>query len=449
MMNNLKGILVVTLAVLVFSPCQAIAKDVKWTVKGTVKVTHQISELATKYGATSPLEGVLVKVSAKSKVAGVWGTYAKWDQLRTDKNGKFSFTKDKSSGDRKFKVEIKFDDSKMELRHRTATSSLTKVKWYTARDGVQKSSGTVDFGDITFRSGGANELGDMEPRGHADIWKLMHAVVDRLEDMGSNFEYTTKLKIKFPHDSAVVGQDIPYANPTTKVVYIPEGWLTSDTIIHECGHIWAYNHMKGEICLTETLILDQNTHGLVDDHCVAFGEGSAEYFKDKMEEEIFAKTAQLPYNRAYLANTLNLTNLGLVERHDMGWRSVLHMLSMPNLHKYDFFNVNATGVGSLVADKNIIPRGCTSPNIGFQNVLNVFNENSSKGRSKKLVRAETTILEFLDRAEDILTTKMTPDNRDMFEKLARPQRTEQPSEFLCTGLTKKIGTAEPLGKKKN
>ncbi len=82
-------------------------------------------------------------------------------------------------------------------------------------------------------------------------------------------------------------------------------------------------------------------------------------------------------------------------------------------------------------------------------MLNVFNENSAKGRPNKLVRSETTILEFLDRAEDILTTKMTPDYRDMFEKLARPQRTEQPSDLLCTGLTKKIGTAKPLAKKKN
>lgn len=436
-LKSISKIILATTIVLLLTPWTASAKKVTWTVTGTAQATHQISELRTKFGTTSSLEGVLVKISARTKVGLVWGTYNKWGEVRTSANGRFTISKEKNRSRRQFKVEIKFDDSKMELRHRTSTSSLTKVKWYTVINGQERNSGTIDFGNLTFAQGGEEDLGNMEPRGHADIWKLMHLAVDRLEEMGSKFAYTTKLKIKYPHNG-VANPDIPYANPTTKVVYIPEGWLNSDTILHECGHIWAYNHMKGEFCLTETLILTQNTHGLVNDHCVAFGEGFAEYFKDKMMEELFDHSAELPFNRRHISSTLNLTNLGLVQRHDMGWLSFFHTISTTNLHQYDFLTASASTSGRTVAQKSSAPFNCSSPNIGFRNVLNVFNENSSKGYSQKLKRDETTILAFLNRAQGILTNKMTTEYRKMFEDLARPQRTGQPSDWLCPTLTRKI-----------
>lgn len=440
---SISKIILLTAAILFLTPGAASAKKVTWTVKGSLKATHQLSELSTKFGPTSSLEGVLVKVSARTKVGLVWGTYNKWGEVRTDANGKFTISKDKNQSKRQFKLEVKFDDSKMELRHKTATSSLTKVKWYTVIKDKEKSAGTIDFGNLTFAQGGKHDLGDMEPRGHADIWKLMHLVIDQLEDMGSNFEYTTKLKIKYPHNGPA-NPDIPYANPTTKVVYIPDGWLTSSTVIHEAGHVLVYNHMQGEICLTETLILTQNTHGLVKDSCVAFGEGFAEYFKDKMMEEIFGDQPELPFNRRHISSSLNLTDLDLVQRHDMGWLSFFHTLSTANLHKYDFLTSSASGSsGTDIVQKSIMPLGCTSPNIGFKNVLNVFNENSSKGYPNKLKRDETTILAFLDRAKGILTKKMTAEYREMFEDLVRPQRTGQPSDWLCQIKQEKAEEVQP------
>lgn len=438
-------IILLTTSILLLTPGTAIAKKVNWTVKGALKATHQISELSTKFGSTSALEGVLVKVSARTKVGPLWGTYNKWGEVRTDANGKFTISKEKDKSKRQFKVEVKFDDSKMEVRHKTATSSLTKVKWYTVIKDEEKNSGTIDFGNLTFSQGGKHDLGNTEPRGHADIWKLMHLVIDRLEAMGSNFEFTTKLKAKSPHDG-VANPDIPYANPTTKVVYIPDGWLNASTILHEFGHVWIYNHMKGEICLTETLILTQNTHGLVEDNCVAFGEGVAAYFKDKMMEELFGHQPELPLNRHHISSTLKLTDLDMVQRHDMGWLSFLHSLSLANIYKYDFLTADASNSsGSSVQQKGVVPLGCASPNIGFQNVLNIFNENSSKGYSSKLKRDETTILAFLDRAKGILTNKMTTENREMFENLARPQKTGQPSDWLCE-LNQKLGDVHDFNK---
>ncbi|MGD2091136.1 MAG: hypothetical protein PVH61_33485 [Candidatus Aminicenantes bacterium] len=447
-LSTFKKIKILTLAVLFLVPLTIQAKKVKWTVKGTVKVEHQLNELKTKFG-TSPLKGIEVKVSAKSKVLGAWGTYASWGTVRTDANGKFSISKDKSTGDRKFKVQVKFQDNDLEVRHAKSTSSLTKVKWYTIVEDAQRSSGTIDFGNKIFKAGGKHDLGEFEPRRHADIWKLMQMAMERLEDMGSDFEFTTQVKIKYPHDSAMVKNDIAYANPTTKVVYIPENQFNADTILHETGHIWAYNHMSGEFCLTETLILTQNTHGLVDDHCVAFGEGFAEYWKDKMMEELFGDAPVLPYNREYLSNNLKLANLSLMQRYDKGWESVFHTLSTENLHKYDFLQANTSGTGGIyVVPRKLLSIGCQSPNIGFQNVMKVFNANSSKGYPNKLKRGETTITAFLARAESILK-KMTPEFEEMYVDLVNPSKTGQPSDWLCSSPTRtKMGVVKDINKLK-
>lgn len=442
-LSTFQKIKVLTLAVLFLVPLTVQAKKVKWTVKGTVKVEHILGKLKKKFG-TSPLKGIEVKVSAKTKVGGIWGTYNSWGTVRTDANGKFSISKDKSTGDRKFRVQVKFQDNDLEVRHSLANVSTTKVKWYTIVKAARRSSGTIDFGNLIFKKGGKHDLGEFEPRRHADIWKLMQMAMERLKDMGSEFEFTTQVKIKFPHDPPtppIIG-NIAYANPTTKVVYIPRDEFDADTILHETGHIWAYNHMSGEFCLTEALILTQDTHGLVNDHCVAFGEGFAGYWKDKMMEELFGDAPVLPYNRVYLNKDLKLTNKDLMQRHNKGWQSVFHTLSTENLYVYDFLEANTSGT----SDKYIVPkysllRKCESPKIGFQKVMKVFNDHPDKGYPKKLKRKETTITAFLERAEAILY-KMTPEYREMYVNLVNPSKTGQPSDWLCATITP--GTRKPV-----
>jgi hypothetical protein len=414
------------------------AKDCKWTVKGKVLVEHQLSELKTKFGDKSALKGIEVKVSAKSKVGFVWGTYDSWGTVRTDANGFFSISKERGCGDRRFKIEVKFQDDDLEVRHEHSTSNLlTDVKWYTVVDDAERSEGVIDFGEIVFKAGGIHDRGNMEARKHADIWKLEQMVIEHAKSMGSDFAFTTQLKIKHPHNSDVVNDDreASYCNPTTKVIYIFEKHFNTSTILHETGHLWAYNHMSGEICLTETLLMSGDTHGLVDDHCTAFGEGFAEWWKDKMMEELFGTAAVLPYSRDYLSYGglgAKLTNLSLMQRHDMGWRSVLHTLTTADVHKYDFGQPYKSGPApaSRITVNSAVPAGCTSPALGFQNLLNVFNDNSAKGYSKKLARDETTITAFLNRAETILD-KMTSAHLDMYRELVDPSKFSQPADWLC------------------
>jgi hypothetical protein len=266
-----------------------------WTVKGKIAVAHQLAELIDKFDGESPLKGIEVKISAKAKVPIIgWGTWNSWGTVRTNSKGEFSISKSKNHDLRRFKIEVKFQDDDLAVRHEHATSSLTKVKWYTIIEESSKEhkAGTVDFNQRTFKSGGKHDRGDFEARRHADIWVLYQMVIDHVAAMGSDFAFTTQVKVKYPHNG-ITGDAVeaPYANPTTKVIYIVKNsrgdYFNTDTLLHELGHIYAYNHVSGEICLTEGLLMDGSTHGLVDDHCVAFHEGFAQYWSDKLREELF------------------------------------------------------------------------------------------------------------------------------------------------------------------
>ena len=147
-----------------------------------------------------------------------------------------------------------------------------------------------------------------------------------------------------------------------------------------------------------------------------------------MNQALFGKSPPLPRNRKSLTRSRLPVPL-LVQRHDGGWKSVLHMLTTPNIHKYDFGTAR-TGSGWSVAEKSPAPTGCTSPRITFRNVLRVFNPRSSKGYPKKLDRKETTLFKFVNRAAAILGP-MTRRHRDMYKELADPSKTRQPSDWLC------------------
>lgn len=440
-----------------------------WTIRGTLAVEHQLPELAEKFGGESFLKNVEVKVSAREKLLGVWGPWNSWGTDRTNSRGEFTISKSKDGSTRQFRVKVKFQDETLEVRHETATSSTTKVKWYTIlEESNEQEPGTFDMGKRTFRSGGRDALGDFEARRHADIWTLYQMAYEHMASFGAAYAFPSQIKVKHPHDGITGdGQEASYWNPTTKVGYIVKNSRRDDfdteTLLHELAHLYAYTHMSGEICLTETLLTTGSTHGLVTDSCVAFGEGFAEWWKDKMMEELFGETPRLPYSRAYLARTLGLTSRTLVQRHDEGWRSVLHLLTTPELHAYDvgtaengstFIQPTRSAVSQSAMSASIVTMPqtqCESPSIGFKNVLKIFQANGEKGYAKDLARSETSIAAFLDRAEALLK-KMTPEYRDLFLALTDPQSGVQPADELCTRIDqidtmmhdKPVGVPVPL-----
>lgn len=411
-----------------------------WTVKGTLKVDHRLAELASQFG-TSALANVEVRVSAREQVLGVWGTWNAWPTVRTNASGVFSVANTKSCDGRRFKVEVKFADDDLEVRWEHSTSSPTKVKWYTVLDegAGEHAAGTTDLGVRTFASGGAFDLNDDEAWSHADIWVLYKKALATAASFGSASAFTGQVQVKYPHNSDVVSdtREASYANPTTKVIYIfrsndgTRDHFNVPTLLHELGHRWAYDHTTGEVCLTETLLLNGDTHGLVGDSCVAFHEGWAEYFADEMKRAIVGGTKKLPFSRPHLATGVGGVVLGseaLLQRHDLGWWSVFHTLSTPLLHKYDFGTATSGTPASSIALKSMLPIGCTSPDISFQEVMSVFLAGGTY--TNNLSRGETTIEGFLERAAARLGDLSEADG-ETIESLVDPASTLQPSAGFC------------------
>ncbi len=426
------------------------ARKCDWTVRGTLRVAYErLPEMAALTGGTGALADVLVKVSARSKVAGIWGSWKTWETTRTDSRGRFTVAKRKGCGDRQLKIEVKFQDGGLEIRHRTATSSVTKVKWYEvvqdADGGRVRTSSTIDLGALTFRAGAPAQLGDFEARHHAELWSLYRLVFAHLAAKGPGFAFKNTVKIKYPHDSRVVpnAREASYVNPTTKVIYIHRSrdgrtdQFTTATLLHELGHRWAFERSRGEVCLTLDLIMTGDTHDLADDPCVAFHEGFAKYFQQQLERELFGEAPDLPYNRARLNSgvgwqRIRLTNLDLMGRLDEGWWSVLTTLSLARLYTYDFGTAGGRVGNGRITPTAVTGRSCVGPSVTFTEVLRVFEPDARAGFPEYLDRADTTIDGFLTRADAVLT-RMDADERSMFLALADPAGTMQPEDFLCRG----------------
>lgn len=414
--------------------------DCAWTVKGKLAVDHRLAELASAYG-DSALANVEVKVSAKEKVLGVWGTWNAWPTVRSRSDGSFTVSNTKNCDGRRFKIEVKFSDDALEVRHEHSTSSLTKVKWYTIvdEDSGEHAAGTTDFGTKTFRAGGAHDLDDDEAWSHADIWVLYKQALATAAGYGSSYAFSGQVAVKYPHNSDVAPDDreASYCNPTTRVIYIfrsndrSEDHFNVGTLLHELGHRWAYDHTSGEICLTETLLLNGDTHGLVGDACVAFHEGWAEFFADEMERAIFSGTKTLPYSRPKLVAGIDgtpLTSESLMQRHDMGWWSVFHTLSTPNLHRYTFGTASSGTPSPKIATTALVPTGCASPDISFKEVMSVFLPGGTY--TKHLSRGETTIEGFLERAAGRLS-ELSEAQGESIEWFVDPASSVQPSGEFC------------------
>lgn len=414
---------------------QAIA-DCTYTVRGKVKVAHQINELQNTLGAESPLENIQVKVSAQAKVGFVWGWFSSWDTVRTDADGSFSVTKSKNCSKRRFKVEVKFDDDDLEIRHETATTSITKVKWYTVyEDSGDVYSGSTDLnlGDLTFESGGNDDLGEFEPRRHADIWTLYHMAFDDMASYGHPFE--DKVKIKYPHDGvASDGPEASYANPLNNVIYIVKNSADddgdeADTLLHELMHIWMYQHSRGEDALAGYLAthLQRGTHDIVDQEYVAFHEGFAEYGQHVLMEDLFGEERPLPLSRTTLASQ-GLDTLEMMQFKDTGWESTFLLLALTDLEDYDF-----SSTGYRISERGLsLFKTCDDvTQIGFTRLLRIFAADSGAGYSQQIHRSEMNHDDFFTRAKDILS-QYDGDDEAVHLDLLDPESDFEPYEDICT-----------------
>lgn len=443
----------------------------EWTVTGKVRVNHAMPELEDALGEFSDLAGIKVKVSAQLRLSNnpltgaIWGTFDKWDEVTTNSRGEFTVrhtpTLSACDGVRRFKVEVKFQSDDIELRHATATSSLTKVKWYTIVDqDREQTDHTVDVGTKTFDWQHAHDLGEMEARAHAEMWVVYSALIDKLEEYGSAYEFDGPLTVKYPHNSWLAGDDVEasYANPITNNVYIFRGndcpenrlipdedacenHLTVNALLHEAMHVWAYEHSTGEDDLALNLITSGSTHCFEPSH-VAFHEGFAEFAAERLAKILFDIEAPLPVTRDAMqdgftceGSTNRLTSTGQVETHDYGWITSLRTLIKGGLHNWSY--EGSTTSRSFWSSTNEITQAqsvtlrttCDSPRIVFKDVLTTFMADPAKGYPSALNNSGMNLEDFVDRLTDI--HDLGTDTRDALLTLMDPAATEQPADLFC------------------
>ena len=181
----------------------------RWTVTGKVVVDHILPELTEMLGSRSGLNGIQVKVSARSKVPVVgWGTWNAWDTVVTASDGSFRVSKELGSDRRQFKVQILFDSSKLRIKEGKETKfelggdgfpidvdlDLTDKDWHEVHNDKDRD---------TERKAGLHDLGDIRVtasvvRKHADAWILYNKAIDLMESYGAEYIFKGKIVVKYP-----------------------------------------------------------------------------------------------------------------------------------------------------------------------------------------------------------------------------------------------------------
>ena len=144
--------------------------------------------------------------------------------------------------------------------------------------------------------------------------------------------------------------------------------------LHELGHAYMYPHVTGEGCLTFNAVLSGSTHDAQESSCVAFNEGFAEFFADKLEQELNTageisssegSGTTTPYDRAKLSQTFGLSNLTLLAGQDNGWEQVFHVFTSSDITRH-LFGTPPAPPGTVGAHRQRLlgpcrPHSTTSP----------------------------------------------------------------------------------------
>lgn len=449
-MNSTAFIFRIVVILVLLASCQIpfaakAAVACQWDFFGTLALTPELQGLKNKYGDEVKLEGVTVRIAGRKKVAGIWGNYLPWGDVKTDANGYFRLKIKKACGERKFRVRIRFQESNLEVRHKRATSSTTKVKWHDIYTDVTRSKIRWNFGTLKFQQGKKGPLGEFEPRRHGQIWTVYRDAMKWLNAQGKHHRFKGKVKVKYPHNG-ITGDaaEASYVNPTTKVIYIVKNskkdQFDTKTLLHELGHKWAYDHSNGEFCLTTELLLTGNTHGTVDSSCVAFHEGFAEYFADEMLRVLQYRGPRIrPNSRSYMKSGgywgVPVTNLDRMQRTDEGWRTFFHILDQ---RAVDIFTFNAGyDPRTTSSRKKTRPIQIAKPKratcrltpelLKFSEILRVFSNPA--GSSGHMSKSETTIPRFLSRARRVFP-RISNEQIRTYRALADPSSSVEPWERM-------------------
>ena len=309
-----------------------------YTVKGRLTVRNPtVDGLASG----DPIEGVEVKVSGRSSA----GLYNEWNTDVTNSNGEFSVGKSECSN-RKIKVEAHFESDDLRV---TGSGSRS---WYLLHETSSTiSPQTLDLYDEPF-GGETGDQSTTQARTDAQTWIVYQRALDYTAGIGHRF--LNKVTV---HNPATLTHGPSATDPILDDIHIdPTDTASIDTMYHEFGHAWMYPHVTGEGCLTFDAVLSGDTHDPQESSCVAFNEGFAEFFADKLEQEMNAdglisssepSSTTSPMDRAELSQTYGASNLTLVAGSEYGWQQAFRVLTSSDVTRHLFGT--ASGSPGLVS----------------------------------------------------------------------------------------------------
>ena len=377
------------------------SEDCTWLVTGRLLVRDpSLDGVEDK----DPIAGVKVKVSGAN-----WtGAYNSWGTDETNANGEFSVRETECS-DRSVKVQAKFESDNDDLRVK-GPDSPTWYEIYESVDPIEPSD--VDLNGEPFGSGyGSGDTAISQARIDAQTWIAYRKALDYLDDIGRSALDDTVV-----HNPASLAPDGSWADPILHEIHISPDHKTSlDTLYHELGHAWAYPREVGEGCLTWSL---PNTHEQYEDPCVAFNEGFAAFFSNKLELELNAEdvlsssessSSVKPLKRAELISCsmcedglpAGLISLSRLEESEYGWDQVFRVLTSSDVTRHLFGD--GTGARGHVSTYGPSCTGNGQPTgqDDLADALYAFGTSSDPIDVQDA--QDPSVADFLDRAADRLS----------------------------------------------
>ena len=306
--------------------------DKVWTISGRLCV-RETEILRDDEHRDRPLKGIEVKVSASRRERRAverlgHGAHRRRRRLHAARNeqrqSRFLRVRARLVGDDLEVNESKLDD--------LASFDLLDTNWRTVWESNGQLEGpAVSIGTRVFAAGGALDLGSETYRRQALIWYVLRTAIDRLEAEDPWFAMNRKIAAIYP---AHVITGTSYANGLTRMIYLHQGqpdddWQP-DTVLHEFMHLWNYDHNHGTInwlgavcSLRGEHPIDLTTHNTQENPNVAFAEGCSEWASNALLHAFWGVRCAKPLNRRYVAQTLGLTTLEMVEKSDLTVESAL------------------------------------------------------------------------------------------------------------------------------
>lgn len=433
----------------------------EWRVEGRVQVLDNLTTFRFSDNMQDPLAGagtagpamarplanIRVRISGKRQINDP--SFEKWEEGRTDSEGRFNIQTMQRDTGSWVQVEVRFDNDDLAVMDARGADTQRGSPWIVVfhdvspipPQGRHRNVGNIAFGDSNAVERGVR---DGEERTRAAFWFAAKSYIDilRRQAVSSSFlPFRGKVTVVFP--APTVG-DASYATHITKrMVHVDPSRLSEGmlilTLLHEMSHIWNYDHNKGWTRWPNSMASIRFGYDLNDANRqewpnIAFHEGFAEYVGWEMFHELFGLPRLRPYRRAFFAQNAR-TKLKSLEEAQNNWLWVMNALlylTLPNLGQYRLGKATDP-VSSGVVDAKAtalpaVPGARSFPGMSVFDVMRVFEGRPGTPFPDDwgVGHRKVGLFDFYDRVEVLSNGRLDTETKLLLLRLLDPASTQEP-----------------------